>query len=202
MFYLCFGALFMHVLKLTYWQDATVPVSIFCCFWFQKSYKGNILGIDKGSYFTKFCTRRLQKPDGDTWGRPGGPTPPPGAGTPWARLGGVWPTWWPPGSVLSPINCPRRKNPKSKPETSRKVPPLPSHRSQVSGDRSLCSGTLPGWGSAPGRISIDSTAISIAVADSYDEEWVVLPGALGSTVAMWFISLLWYDLYVIMSFVI
>jgi hypothetical protein len=50
------------------------------------------------------------------------------------------------------------------------------------GDRSLYSGTLPGWGSALGAISIaisavsiDLTAISIAVAVSYDEEGVVLP---------------------------
>ena len=48
-------------------------------------------------------------------------------------------------------------------------------RKQVSGDRSLCSGTLPGRGIAPGAISIDSTAIFIAVADSHDEEGVVLP---------------------------
>ena len=31
-----------------------------------------------------------------------------------------------------------------------------------SGDRSICSGTLPGRGIAPGAISIDSTAITIA----------------------------------------
>jgi hypothetical protein len=53
------------------------------------------------------------------------------------------------------------------------------------GDRSLYSGTLPGWGSAPGAISIDDvasstvsivfTAISTNLAVSYDEEGVVLP---------------------------
>jgi hypothetical protein len=50
------------------------------------------------------------------------------------------------------------------------------------GDRSLCSGTLPGRGSAPGAISIavsavfiDLTAISINLVVSYDEEGVVLP---------------------------
>jgi hypothetical protein len=50
------------------------------------------------------------------------------------------------------------------------------------GDRTLCFDTLPGRGSAPGAISIDSTtvsidfmAISIDVAVSYDEEGVVLP---------------------------
>ena len=44
-----------------------------------------------------------------------------------------------------------------------------------SGDRSLYFGTLPGRGIAPGAISIDSTAIFIAVAASHDEEGVVLP---------------------------
>jgi hypothetical protein len=53
------------------------------------------------------------------------------------------------------------------------------------GDRSLCSGTLPGQGSASGAISIDavaSTAVSIDftaiftnIVVSYDEEGVVLP---------------------------
>jgi hypothetical protein len=42
-------------------------------------------------------------------------------------------------------------------------------------DKSLCFGTPPGWGIAPEAISIDSTAISIAVVISYDEEGVVLP---------------------------
>jgi hypothetical protein len=59
------------------------------------------------------------------------------------------------------------------------------------GDISLCSGTLPGWGSAPRAISIDTVAssaisidfiaISTNLAVSYDEEGVVLPGAEGST---------------------
>jgi hypothetical protein len=58
------------------------------------------------------------------------------------------------------------------------------HR-QISGHRSLYSGTLPGRGSAPGAISIDviaSTAVSIDfttistnLAVSYDEDGVVLP---------------------------
>jgi hypothetical protein len=62
---------------------------------------------------------------------------------------------------------------------------------QILGDRSLCSGTLPGQGSAPGAISIDViasstvsidfTAISTNLAVSYDEEGVVLPEAEGST---------------------
>jgi hypothetical protein len=54
----------------------------------------------------------------------------------------------------------------------------PSHRRHqrpILGDRSLYFGTLSGWGVAPGAISIDSTAIFIAVADFHDEEGVVLP---------------------------
>jgi hypothetical protein len=53
------------------------------------------------------------------------------------------------------------------------------------GNRSLCSSTLLGQGSAPGAISIgliavftisiDLTAISINLAVSYDEEGVVYP---------------------------
>jgi hypothetical protein len=53
------------------------------------------------------------------------------------------------------------------------------------GDRSLSSGTLLGWGSAPKAISIDTiassavsinfTAISTNLVVSYDEEGVVLP---------------------------
>jgi hypothetical protein len=53
------------------------------------------------------------------------------------------------------------------------------HWRQVSGDINLCSGTLPGRGIAPGAISIDSTAIFIAIADSHDEKGVVLPWGWG-----------------------
>jgi hypothetical protein len=51
----------------------------------------------------------------------------------------------------------------------------------MSGDRNLYFGTLPRWEIAPGAISIDSTAISMTVDVSHDEEGVVLPGAEGST---------------------
>jgi hypothetical protein len=61
---------------------------------------------------------------------------------------------------------------------------LRRHHRRISADRSLCSGTLPGWGSAPRAISIDVvastdvsidfTAISTNVIVSYDEEGVVL----------------------------
>jgi hypothetical protein len=63
--------------------------------------------------------------------------------------------------------------------------------------------TFRDGGIAPGAISIDSTAIFISVADSHDEEGVVLPKAEGSTgSSVVYLSLPWCDLYVIMSFVI
>jgi hypothetical protein len=76
--------------------------------------------------------------------------------------------------ALPPIYCPRCENPKSLSLHPQKV--LPSKKSF--GDRILYSGTLPGWGIAPGAISIDSIAMFIAVTDSHDEEGVVLPTRL------------------------
>jgi hypothetical protein len=71
------------------------------------------------------------------------------------------------------------------------------------GDRNLCSGTLLGRGIAPRAISIDSTAIFTAVADSHDDEGVVLPEAeVSSGSYVVYLSLPFCDLYVIMSFVI
>jgi hypothetical protein len=77
------------------------------------------------------------------------------------------------------------ENPKSIGKFPERVPQLRRHRRRISGDISLCSGTLPGRGSAPepspsvsiavSAVSIDLTAISIVVAASYDEEGVVLP---------------------------
>ena len=62
------------------------------------------------------------------------------------------------------------QNPSTVFDISSTGPERRRHRRQDSGDKILCSGTLPGWGIAPGVISIDSTAISIAVADYNDEE--------------------------------
>ena len=91
------------------------------------------------------------------------------------RLGMVWAPWAPTDVALSPIYSPYREYHKSSSLRPRKVPPRRHHRRRDSGDRSLCSGTLPGRGIAPGANSIDSTAIFIAVADSHGEEGVVLP---------------------------
>jgi hypothetical protein len=86
----------------------------------------------------------------------------------------VWAPQVPSGIALPSINCLRRENPKRNDIDPQKVPQRRRHQRPVLGDRSLCSGTLPGWGISPGAISIDSTAIFIAVADSHNEEGVVL----------------------------
>jgi hypothetical protein len=95
--------------------------------------------------------------------------------TPWPCHRMVWAPRVPSGIALPPINCIRCKNRKGISIHPQKVLQCRRHRRRVLGDRSLCSGTLPGRGIAPVAISIDSTAIFIAVAVSHDEEGVVLP---------------------------
>jgi hypothetical protein len=94
-------------------------------------------------------------------------------------------SWQPSDIAPLPIKCLRRENPKSFSVFPDKVLERRHHRRPIWGDRSLCSGTLPGWGSAPEAISInsidsttisiDSIAISIDIDVSHDEEGVVLP---------------------------
>jgi hypothetical protein len=77
------------------------------------------------------------------------------------------------------------ENPKSIGNFPEEVLQLRCRHRRISGDRSLYSDTLLGWGSAPGAVSInvvastavsiDFTAISTNVVVSYDEEGVVLP---------------------------
>ena len=73
-----------------------------------------------------------------------------------ARHRMVWAPRVPSDAALSPIYCPQRIKPRGTRHIPQKYPQRRRHRRQVSGDRSLCSGTLPGRGSAPGAISIDS----------------------------------------------
>ena len=49
---------------------------IFCCFLFQKSYKENIRGIEKGKGQSQYFTRSFQKPEGEEEMGHRGPTPP------------------------------------------------------------------------------------------------------------------------------
>jgi hypothetical protein len=87
-----------------------------------------------------------------------------------------------PGRPLTPplrlFKASRSPNPKSIGVFPRKVLQRHCRRRPISGDRSLCSSTLPGRGSAPGAIFIDSidfTTVPIDIAVSHDEEGVVLP---------------------------
>jgi hypothetical protein len=83
---------------------------------------------------------------------------------------------WPPSDTASPpIQSLLTENPKSFGNFLEEVPQLRRRYRRISRDRSLCSSTLPGQGSAPRAISIDSTAIFIVVPISHDEKGVVLP---------------------------
>jgi hypothetical protein len=97
------------------------------------------------------------------------------AWVPWPHHQVVWAPGPPSDIDLPLIYSLRGENPKSSSIHPRKVMQCRRHWRPISGDRSLCSGTLAGRGIAPGAISIDSTAIFIAVADSHDEEGVVPP---------------------------
>jgi hypothetical protein len=109
--------------------------------------------------------------------------------SPWLRPPIVRPPWSTSDDAPSPIRTLPTEKPKTIGEISRRFPQLRRYRRQISGDRSLCSGTLPGQGSAPepspsvsiavSAVSIDLTTISIAVAASDDEEGVVLPRGRG-----------------------
>jgi hypothetical protein len=121
----------------------------------------------------------------------------------WPHHHMVWAPWVPSDLALPPIYCLRHENPKWIDLHPWKVPQRRHHRRPISGDRSVYSGTLPGQGIAPEAISIESTAIFIAAADSHDEEEYFSPEAEGSTGSyVIYLSLPWCDLYVIMSFVI
>jgi hypothetical protein len=123
-------------------------------FVFQKSYTGNILRIgrneDRNSYFSRTKDKDRKRAGGGLEGRltrgwrapilvvPGGGEAP----------------WWPSNAASPPIKSLQTKNPKSIGVFPRTVPQRRRRRRQFLGDRSLCSGTLPGRGSAPGAISI------------------------------------------------
>jgi hypothetical protein len=177
--------------ELTYWRDAIVPVPCFLLFFvFQKSYTGNILGIGRNksrtSYFfwTKDEDRRRAGGGPEGSHTRGWRAPPLGRARGWCG---------PPGRPLTPplrlFKTLQSPNPKSIGNFLEEVPQLRHRHRWISGDRSHCSDTLPGRGSAPRAISIDAiastavsidfTAISTNVAVSYDEEGVVLPWGWG-----------------------
>jgi hypothetical protein len=137
-------------------------------FVFQKSCTGNILRIGRNKSQTSYFSRHEDGVQSkDRGGHRGNHTI--GWRAPlWPRHHVVWAPRVPSDIALPPIKCLRRENPKEFGIHPRKVSQHRRHRRPISGDRSLCSGTLPGRGITP-------RAISIAIADSHDEEGVVLP---------------------------
>ena len=83
----------MHFLELTNYQDATVPVPVFCCFSFSekllRKYPRNWTKINGHQYFTETST----EPEGEPEKRQGAPSPWLGAAQPHATpRGGVGPS--------------------------------------------------------------------------------------------------------------
>jgi hypothetical protein len=127
-------------------------------FVFQKSYTGNILVIEQNEAQTSYFFRTQ---DEDRRRARGGPRTyhtrgwraPPGRARGWC------------GAPIRPLTPPlrlykafRRQSLRSIGVFRERVLQLRRRHRRVSGYRSLCSGTLPGRGSAPGAISIDSIA--------------------------------------------
>src|SRR3954465_10749534 len=113
------------------------PVPVFCCFLVPGELKNKYSQNWKRKLFYEVLHRKTPEarrgaaggPQGaHTLPRRGDPLAAPGAGV--AHLGHL---------RLRPFSYlfPRGKNPKDNRESSRKVPPPPSHRSQVWGDRSV-----------------------------------------------------------------
>jgi hypothetical protein len=124
-------------------------------FVFQKSYTGNILGIGRNKFQKSyFFPEASREPKRSRSGATRGPHAKPARPRPWPRRLGVRAPWQPPNDAPSPIRSLGTENPKGDDVFPRTVPQLRHRRRQISGDRSLCSGTLLGRGSAPGAISI------------------------------------------------
>src|SRR3954447_20154567 len=109
-----------------------MPDPVFCCFWFQKSYTGNILGIarfeDRSSYFYRAEAADLE---GVEEGQQGSHTWPIGTAspgpTPRVRVGALPSA----DSASSPIYSSSWENPRYTNTIPRKVPPRPSSSTLV-----------------------------------------------------------------------
>ena len=134
---------------------------VFSCFWFQKSYTGNILGIGRNLCKVNILPEDSRSQKGSPGGGLGGPHHPQARVTPWPRLGRVWPTWPPPGSALSPIYSLRRENPKYPSQISRKDPQPPSSSTLAREGSEALPGTLPERGIITGGLFITMPASGV-----------------------------------------
>jgi hypothetical protein len=190
LYFVTFRGVFMRFTKLTYWRDATVSVPYFLLFlWFGKATQEIFSKLDETKPEPPIFPGHKTKTEGEPKGGQGSATPRAGA----PLLGHTRGCCGPPGRPLTPplhlYKAFRIWNPKSIGVFQESVMQLRRHHRWILGGRSLCSGTLPGQGSALGAISIGAiastavsigaTAISINVAVSHNEEGVVLPRGWG-----------------------
>jgi hypothetical protein len=128
---------------------------IFCCFCVsEKLYRKYSRNWTKQVPEVLFFPEEYRRPNGSWRGARGCPHHQRAQPRPWLRPPMVRSPWSTPDDAPSPIRSPPTENPKSIGVFPRIVPQLRHHRRQISGDRSICSGTLLGRGSAPGAISI------------------------------------------------
>jgi hypothetical protein len=112
-------------------------------FVFKKIYIRNILGIGRNKSQTSYFSRHEDKVQKrDKGGHRGGHTTWWRAPL-WPRQAMVWAPRVPSDIALPHIKCLQRENPKSSSIYPRKVSQRRYHQRPISGDRSLCSGTLP-----------------------------------------------------------
>jgi hypothetical protein len=127
-----------------------------------------------------FCPEEGRGPNGSQRGARGHPHHQGTRPRPWPCPPMARPPWPTSDAAFSPIRSLGTENPKWIGVFPRAVPQRSRRRRHISGDRSLCSGTLPGWESAPraisidvvasSAVSIDFTAISTNLVVSYNEE--------------------------------
>jgi hypothetical protein len=87
---------------------------VFCCFVFQKSYIGNILGIGRNKSRTSYFYRSFTKTKDETEGGQGPASPPGARPSPWPRPPVVRLPGPPPDDAPSPIKSPRQEKPKGR----------------------------------------------------------------------------------------
>jgi hypothetical protein len=123
-------------------------------FVFQKSYTGNILGIGQNKSRTSYFYRSFTKTEDETEGARSQAHHRGARPSPWPCRPMVRPAGPTSNDALSPIKSLPKGNPKTIGDFRERVLQLRRRHRQISGDRNLCSGTLPRQGSALGAISI------------------------------------------------
>jgi hypothetical protein len=126
---------------------------VFCCFCIlEKLHRKYFRNWTK--QVVLFFPEEYRRPNGSWRGARGCPHHQGAWPRPWPRPPVVRSPWSTSDDAPSPIRSLPTENPRGIGIFPRTVPQRRRRRRQISGDRSLCSGTLSGRGSAPGAISI------------------------------------------------